>query len=146
MMVMMKDTNNVTINNTYDSAVVEKVVDGINEDGEICKKVTFVTQAGQFVTYPVDTAISLNSLKTSGAQLCPGDIVRYNVSGGEINGIVVDFDASPQVMGKNNASNAPFKRRFYEFPISERKAVFPAGNAGLFHASAGKQCHRAGTV
>ena len=71
-LLLMSDASNISINNTYDSAVIEKVVDGINEEGEACKKVTILTQAGKYVTYPLDTDIAPDSFKSVRSAAVPG--------------------------------------------------------------------------
>lgn len=92
---------------TFDSAVIEKVSQGIDEDGLACKKIT-VVQNRAYSTYILDPDINELSLKSSGKELCAGDIIRFYVNDGYIRSIVVDFDANPNVMAKNALSSAYF--------------------------------------
>ena len=101
----VKNTGN--LDHTVESAVVESTRTVVTREDEIRQEIT-VFGNGSFQSYYLDENIVPEKLKTSGKPLCPGDIVRFTASGGEIATMTVDFDASPSVMAKNGLSNAIF--------------------------------------
>ena len=95
-------------NSSFQSAVIEQIRYERDEDDNFTKKLYFIVN-GAYESYFLDETVNEASLKTSGEELCVGDIVRYKADGDTLYEIVVDFDATISVMAPNSSSyTAPF--------------------------------------
>lgn len=77
---------------SFYSAVVEKVKNELNEDGNYATKLSVIID-GKYEEFFVSDSIKLGMLKTSGRELCSGDVIRYKADGNRILDLVVDFDS-----------------------------------------------------
>lgn len=99
-----KNVDLVYADTTTPMIVVDKLIDTINSDDEPTKLMRGWCD-GNFVEYYLATDIVIN--KASGAnKLCRGDIIRAGLRGDELVSAVVEFDASPEVFGRNNVTEA----------------------------------------
>lgn len=89
---------------SFYSAVVEKVKNEVDPSDDNYRTKLSLIADGKYEELFVSDDVDLEALKTSGRQLCGGDIIRYKSDGKKILDIVVDFDSSADVMKKNNSS------------------------------------------
>lgn len=101
------DTNKPAVNNTNASAVIAKVYNAVNEDNEECLALDLYINEVYRTLY-TDPDMDINSLKESGNSLCAGDVVRIGEVNGIIKNMIVDFDASANVMSSNSKSPVSF--------------------------------------
>ena len=93
---------------SFQSAVIEQIRYARDKDDNFTKKLSFIID-GAYQTYFLDETVNEAGLKTSGKELCVGDIVRYKADGDTLYDVVVDFDASINVKAPNSSSyTAPF--------------------------------------
>ena len=96
----------------HSSVMVDKITTGINDDGDIVKKL-YCWRGGALVCYDVSDDVSLE--KSSGKTVSKGDIVRIGIGKNKIERLTPDIDASgssiiadPKSSGQLNAFTSSF--------------------------------------
>lgn len=121
---------NLSANNTQIS-VVSKLYKTVNDDGEMCTGVEVYTN-GESKNLYLDTGINMRNVKASGNDLCVGDIVRISEVNGVIKDIIVEFDASADVMGKNSNSSITFNNYSPINPQFQSGKVYSVNDKSIY--------------
>jgi len=99
--VYISDSTTSTPKSSTKSAVVEKITTAYDKENDEIKRKVSVWSQGKFSSYFIDEDVTIS--KTSGNDLCPGDIIRFTYVDDTIVSVLVDFDASPDVFTNNGS-------------------------------------------
>lgn len=106
--VYKRNVSDTTYDASYETAVVDKLVQAVDSEGNIRYKLTFLMNEKYYSYFIDEDSVDISSLKSSGKPLSTGDIFRFQAENNEIYTMVVDFDADPSVMTKNGKSTVDF--------------------------------------
>ena len=116
------------------SAMIIKLKEAVNKSNDTGYEVE-ILEAGQYKYYFMPETVTVEKTAggyrtNDGSVLCKGDIVRYTIDkNGEIDRMIVDFDANPEIMRPNESKDsAPFNGN-NQTPMYQEGCVYEANGA-----------------